>query len=616
MAWHACPAVVGSKVGWGVKAGGVAWAEPGARRGWMLGWLLALAALLPATPARAEGVIAGPDGVAAASAPAQLLAGPLGRHARLLDEVPGAPLTLEGARARLAEGGFSPSAAEVPNLGNAAPPRWMHLVVHNPGPAPLAYRLYAAEGWVDRIDVWLVAAGAQPRHWAAGDERSPGRHLRIGLGFGFDAELPPGRSEVFVRADSVDAAAMSLRLIPLDRAAAVEGETQHWMGLVHGFLLALVATYGLLWLALRERNHLRYVGYVGAYLLMHLAYSGIGPQVAWPDSPAIGRFAILGGMVLFSCAGLTFARSFLGLAAFAPRTDRGVAWFVRLVLLGMATCIAADAQLPAVHLAFATITLFTFAMVGLGALGVRHGREQAGIFLAATLISMVGTLVTTLSVMGVLPFNKLTFRAVEAGVMLEAAIWALALGLRLRRQREDGVRALELAQRDPLTGLHNRRGFLEQALPVFATAARNERPMSALVIDIDHFKHINDRHGHAGGDRTLVDVAERIRTACRSGDIVARWGGEEFVMLLPETGREQALAFAERLREAFARSPVLLDDQQPVAITASFGVAVRQGPMSLDQLLHAADSALYRAKDAGRNRVESSTDRSPAGAAG
>ncbi len=584
-----------------LSCAGQAWRNAVGR--WIVRCLLAIGWCGVLSPAWAQGVIAGPDGVAVATAPEQILAGPLGRHAQLFDEARGTPLDLDAARAKLAAGGFRPSPAEVPNLGNAAPPRWMHLVVDNPGTVPLAYRLYAAEGWVDRIDVWLLSPNRPPKHWAAGDERSPARYLRVGLGFGFDAELPPGRSEVFVRADSVDAAAMSLRLVPLERTAALEGETQHWMGLVHGFLLALVATYGLLWLALRERNHLRYVGYVGAYLYMHLAYSGIGPQVAWAESPAVGRFAILAGMVLFSSAGLSFGRTFLGLAEFAPRADRVVRWGVRLGLLGMATCIALNAQLAAVHLAFAFITLFTFSMVGLGALGVHHGREQSRIFLAATLISMVGTLVTTMSVMGLLPFNKLTFRAVEAGVMLEAAIWALALGLRLRRQREDGVRALELAQRDPLTGLHNRRGFLEQALPVFATAARNARPVSAVVIDIDHFKHINDRHGHAGGDLTLVDVADRIRNACRSGDIVARWGGEEFVMLLPETDSTQACALAERLRQAFADAPVPVGEGAAVTITASFGVAVREGPMSLDQLLQAADSALYLAKDAGRDCV-------------
>jgi two-component system, sensor histidine kinase LadS len=589
---------------------------------WGLALLLWLAAALPAG---AQGVAVGPQGVTGplaagnqASRPAVQaapLTGPLGAFASLLDETPGRPLDLAGARAQLAAGAFRPSQAAVPNLGNAAPPRWMHLTVHNPGDAPLSYRLYAAEGWVDRIDVWLVS-GDRTQHWAAGDERSPGRHLRIGMGFGVDALLPPGRSEVFVRADSVDAAAMTLRLIPLHAAAAVEGDVQHGMGLVHGFLLALVATYGLLWLALRDRNHLRYVGYVGAYLYMHLAYSGIGPQQAYPDAPGIGRYAILLGMVLFSSAGLTFARSFLGLRELAPRLDRVVAWTVRGALAAMALFIAVDLQLAAVHLAFAYITLFTFSMVGLGLVAQRRGREQAGIFVVATLASMLGTLVTTLAVMGVVPFNIVTFHAVEAGVMLEATIWALALGLRLRRQREDGARARELAEHDPLTGLHNRRGFLEQALPVYLTASRNARPLSAIVLDIDHFKRINDRHGHAGGDRTLTDVAERIRAACRGGDIVARWGGEEFVMLLPETGAEQARMLAERLRETFAKTPLLLADGQPVAFTASFGVAVRADGMSLDQLLQAADMALYRAKDAGRDRVamagEASRDDEPA----
>ncbi|WP_284618569.1 diguanylate cyclase [Aquabacterium humicola] len=586
---------------------------------WGLAVLAWLAAVLPCW---AQGVVVGPQGVtgppaAGTTATAAALTGPLGAHASLFDETPGRPLDLAGARAQLAAGAFRPSAAEVPNLGNAAPPRWMHLVVHNPGDVPLAYRLYAAEGWVDRIDVWLVAGdAAQDRaqqHWSAGDERSPGRYLRIGMGFGFDTLLPPGRSEVFVRADSVDAAAMTLRLIPLHATAAIEGDVQHWMGLVHGFLLALVATYGLLWLALRDRNHLRYVGYVGAYLYMHLAYSGIGPQLAWPDAPGIGRYAILLGMVLFSSAGLTFARSFLALQEHAPRLDRIVCWTVRGALATMALFIAVNVQLAAVHLAFAYITLFTLSMVGLGLVAQRRGREQAGIFVVATLASMLGTLVTTLAVMGVLPFNIVTFHAVEAGVMLEATIWALALGLRLRRQREDGARARELAEHDPLTGLHNRRGFLEQALPVYLTASRNARPLSAIVLDIDHFKRINDRHGHAGGDRTLTDVAERIRAACRGGDIVARWGGEEFVMLLPETGAEQARMLAERLRETFAKTPLVLADGQAVAFTASFGVAVRADGMSLDQLLQAADMALYRAKDAGRDRVAMAGDGSREG---
>src|SRR6185437_11590894 len=133
----------------------------------------------------------------------------------------------------------------------------------------------------------------------------------------------------------------------------------------------------------------------------------------------------------------------------------------------------------------------------------------------ASLISMAGALVTTLAVSGKLPFSALTFRAVEVGVMVEASIWALALGLRLRRQQEDRAHALELARHDPLTGLYNRRGFLEQALPVYSTSARNARPVAVMMLDIDHFKLVNDQHGHDAGDRTLVAVADQLRSACR-----------------------------------------------------------------------------------------------------
>ncbi|MEO8805475.1 MAG: diguanylate cyclase [Burkholderiaceae bacterium] len=569
-----------------------------------------LLALTLVSPGRAQGVRvgeAGAVGIERSAAEAADPTAPLGSYAQLLDEAPGRPLSIEEAQARLAAGAFQRSTAAVPNLGNRAPPRWLHLDIKNPGAVALAYRLYVAEGWTDKLDVWLMVPGGAAQHWEAGDARSPSRFLRMGLGFAFDAQLPPGRSELFVRADSIDSAALALRLIPQAAAGELEGAAQHWLGLVHGFLLALVAAYGLLWLALRETNLLRYVVYVGSYLYMHLAYSGFGARAVWPDTPAVARFAILVGMVLFSSSGLWFARAFLGLADFAPKVDRAVAWIVRIALAAMAASVLADSAIVAVDLAFGYIMLFTFVMVGLGILGVRHGREQAPIFLAATLLSMAGALVTTLAVMGRLPFSAVTFRAVEVGVMVEATIWALALGLRMRRQQEDRARALELASHDPLTGLYNRRGFLEQALPVFSTSTRNARPLAVIMLDIDHFKRINDVHGHDAGDRTLVAVADQLRSACRLGDVVARWGGEEFVMLLPETQGEPAHALAERLREVFAATVVALDGAGSTNFTASFGVAVRTDATSLEDVLRAADAALYAAKDAGRDRVISTT---------
>ena len=528
---------------------------------------------------------------------------PLGHYALLLDEVRGHPLSLDDARAHLAAGDFRRSTAVVPNHGNLAPPLWMHLVVVNAEPVPLDERIYVAEGWTDHVDAWLVSPGGATTHWQAGDALSPSRFLRVGLGFGFDARLRPGRSELFVRADSIDSAALALRLVPLSATASLEGPAQHWLGLVHGFLLALVVAYGLLWLALRETSLLRYVAYVGSYLFMHLAYSGIAARSAWPDSPAVARFATVVGMTLFASAGLWFARDFLALARWAPRTNRTVAWLVRIALTAMAACVLFDAPAAAVQIAFAYIMLFTILMVFLGMMAVIARRTQARSFLAASLASMVGAFVTTLAVMGRLPFTAVTFRAVEVGVMVEASIWALALGLRLRRDRENHVHALQLAQHDSLTGLCNRRGFLERALPLHATSTLGGAPSALILLDLDHFKEINDLHGHDAGDRTLVAVADRLRAMSRLEDVVARWGGEEFLVLLSDTPLETAAAFAEQLRASLAGMAVKLADGSVVTLTASLGVVGSTAATSFDGLLRQADAALYAAKQAGRNRV-------------
>jgi diguanylate cyclase (GGDEF)-like protein len=568
--------------------------------------LLALAA----QPVRAQQIrldAYGAAGVEDVAAPQPAIAlpqaAPVGRYATLLDETPGQALTLAQAREQLASGRFRRSQAAVPNLGNLAPPMWLHLALDNTEPAPLAYRLYIAEGWADRVDAWLVAPDQPPMHWQVGDMRSPSRFLRPGLGFAFDANLPPGRSELFVRADSIDAAALALRLVPLADAAALEGPAQRWLGLVHGFLLALVVTYGLLWLALRETSLLRYVAYVAAYLYMHLSYSGVAARMAWPDSPEIARYAILVGMVLFSSAGLWFARDFLRVAHWAPRLDRVVAWLVRIALLAMAVCIVTDRPAAAVSLAFAYIMLFTLLMVVLGVLAALRQREQARIFLAASLVSMAGAFVTTLAVMGHIPFNALTFRAVELGVMTEASMWALALGLRLRRVHQDHADALQMAQHDALTGLCNRRGFIDRALPLHARAQRERVPLAVVLIDLDHFKAINDRYGHDAGDRALVAVAEHLRTRARRQAVVARWGGEEFVLLLSDVLARDAGDFAERLRSSLAALRVPLADGDTVSLTASLGVSAAALGASLDDLLRQADTALYAAKQAGRNQV-------------
>jgi diguanylate cyclase (GGDEF)-like protein len=165
----------------------------------------------------------------------------------------------------------------------------------------------------------------------------------------------------------------------------------------------------------------------------------------------------------------------------------------------------------------------------------------------------------------------------------------------------------ELEQRaytDYLTGLANRRYFLEQAENELARTLRYGRELSILMLDVDRFKQVNDTYGHKVGDLVLQKLSEVFRTTLRDVDIIGRVGGEEFALLLPETGVEQAMQAAERLRTAIASAHVTLDGGLPLRFTASFGVTnLREKDVNIDVLLNQADQALYRAKNGGRNRV-------------
>jgi diguanylate cyclase (GGDEF)-like protein len=159
------------------------------------------------------------------------------------------------------------------------------------------------------------------------------------------------------------------------------------------------------------------------------------------------------------------------------------------------------------------------------------------------------------------------------------------------------ARLKNLSQRDPLTGLLNRRGLQEQRL------VGPSGSVALVALDVDHFKRINDTYGHAIGDRALQHLAELVRRTLRSSDLAARVGGEEFVLLMPGLDQEQALQTAERLRVCIASQPLRLVDLQ-LPMTVSLGIAFGRSEDDCDHLIARADEALYRAKAAGRNRIE------------
>ncbi|MCW8888590.1 MAG: sensor domain-containing diguanylate cyclase [Gammaproteobacteria bacterium] len=178
----------------------------------------------------------------------------------------------------------------------------------------------------------------------------------------------------------------------------------------------------------------------------------------------------------------------------------------------------------------------------------------------------------------------------------------------IRDKQEQLEQALEraeaLAREDELTGLFNRRAFFEQGVYIFKEMRRNRGRTSVIMMDLDHFKSINDQHGHAKGDEVLKNVANVIKKHVREIDIVGRLGGEEFGFILPNTDLEESEVICERLRVEISKL-MIEGDGESRQVTSSFGLTISMGETdTLDRMLSRADDALYRAKKFGRNRIE------------
>ncbi len=247
---------------------------------------------------------------------------------------------------------------------------------------------------------------------------------------------------------------------------------------------------------------------------------------------------------------------------------------------------------PKVFIRYAALAFLSFVGISLGQFQL-HGMEQPEVALLQACVLLVTLVWMCLFVSYV---YKLRQRMRQRRFALQAHQQTLR---GMMRQLED------LASTDELTGLYNRRYFITKA-EAELNRLRPGHQSGLALIDLDHFKRINDLHGHATGDRVLQTFASVARSCLRDGDILARYGGEEFVLLLPHTDAEQFSACCERLREAFANAQPLDVKMQPGHLSLSIGLTLLSEGDELDKSLQRADDALYRAKGNGRNRCEAS----------
>jgi diguanylate cyclase (GGDEF)-like protein len=260
-------------------------------------------------------------------------------------------------------------------------------------------------------------------------------------------------------------------------------------------------------------------------------------------------------------------------------------------------------ELRLLAICFVAVHVPLIASVAVSALTWRWEMESLLVLLIATLLGTAGGVAAIHALLSPLTKATAMLCAIQEGARIddvpaggEDLVGRLLLGVTqaANEAAERSERLTHAAERDPLTGVRNRRGFLAAA----QRAMRSDHPAVIALIDLDHFKSINDRLGHAGGDTVLQAFAVRLAKEVRGSDLCARWGGEEFAVLFPRATVEQARVILERLRASIGRDPL-----PGASLTFSGGLAMVRNVALLEEAVEEADAALYAAKRSGRDRI-------------
>jgi diguanylate cyclase (GGDEF)-like protein len=371
-------------------------------------------------------------------------------------------------------------------------------------------------------------------------------------------------------------------------------------------LMAMAITALLIWFVLPDRLFLLY-GSLFSLQALYIAYLA-GPGFDWPVLSLAAPLQENAWNVTAAVSGWAaclFVREIADLWRDSPRAYAALGWMA-WAFLALA---ASNALVPWVggalladvgNLMFLGAAVFT---VTVAFLAWRRGNRAAGWFLLAWLLLEIMTVATAITFLLSDDLEKLVYVGLPASMVAAAILIALGVADRLREQRVALGEAERRAQLDSLTGVLNRRSLLERLDAACQRAQARGLPISLLFIDLDHFKAINDSHGHLAGDACLRAVIAPIQSELRQSDVIGRYGGEEFVVILSSADAAAAQAIADRIRLRVAELRVE-GYGEPIRLTCSIGIAASDAHGVWGEALVAhADSAVYAAKRAGRNQV-------------
>jgi diguanylate cyclase (GGDEF)-like protein len=523
---------------------------------------------------------------------------------------PGHRMTLFEARAAVAR--YAPPGQAYATLGLRQEAMWVRVPLRVDARSDGRWLLDIDYAVLNRVDVHVVVDGRVVQQARLGNLQPFSQRPLASRSHAMVLALPPGADvELFMRVETLGAMALPITLNKPSAFLHRSLNEQMLQGLLTGLGLCLLLYSLMQWLSLRERLYLKYLLLTGASVLFSVYQFGIGAQYVWTDNTWFELHA--GGLAALVASGATFL--FVEHALRGPSQRR---WFAPVMRIGAAllfgTALAYALDLLHVHQVSAVVGTLGLAPAVLGMPGAvsraRRGDPVGWYFLAAWIGYFVSTAIMVGLIKGQVGVNFWTVHSFQLGATLDMLLFMRVIGLRMKAVHAAAQHAanerdtfLSLAHTDALTGLPNRRG-LDAALARELLNTTPQKILALYMIDLDGFKAVNDRYGHAAGDELLVAAARRLQSSLRASDVVARLGGDEFVVMVSGLHDDrQAQEIGAHILKAFG-TPLELSQQRRCHVGLTIGYALM--PLDGDDpawLMKRADAAMYAGKQSGKRCV-------------
>jgi len=498
---------------------------------------------------------------------------------------------------------FADAGSQTINYGYSAYSHWAKFKLKNTS-LKKDWLLEIAFPSLDSVDAYMLDGTNTVLQKHVGDDNAFGNREVENRNLVFNLEIEHGETlDVYLHFKTEGAAALPLKIIHPVHFAQKEQVSYLLLGGNYGIIIILTIYNAFMAFFFRAKAYLYFALHSAAALLMFVTLNGVAFEFLWPDAIWWNNRAIGIFMCISHIMALLFVRNFLPPRSLGDRWKLLCNMFITVEMFNMLLmCVNPALGLKIIMVKY---LIFEWLMMYPGVKALQMNFRPARYYLCGWGIFAVTGMITTFTDSGVIPMTSLTMFSAQIGSTLETLIvsWGLANQIKLIRKEKD--RAVEqmnenrkLADSDFLTGLYNRRYIMNRF-----SAFKGEQ-IVLLILDIDHFKQINDTYGHLAGDNVLQQIASVLRQCFRHGDVIGRFGGEEFIVLMPDAFLNQARHRAEELLAAVGSVPIHIGDEH-ITCTVSIGITEwkSDGGDDFHEALRRADEALYEAKRLGRNRI-------------